>query len=346
MVKRLFFLVPVSLILCCSLTFLPFSFPVSTDFSARFKHISGHLSVIHNGPPADLTFCGEPVPVSDPQVGHRLEREIQRHVRHEESTRLTIRRAFRYQEEFTAILRQMGVPEDFFYLALAESGLSNASSPKGAQGFWQFMAPAAERYGLEVSETVDERYHPQKSTYAACRYLLDSYEEFGSWSLVAASYNMGAGGLQKAIREQAVADYFSLDLNRETGNYLYRVLGYKCIFEHPGRYGFSLSEAQGFRPLAFRVVKVQQNISDLATFAAENGADLATLRLLNPWLIAERLDAKPNKVYEIRFPVSGDVYAPELIVKRFSAPDTVASGTAGEERIPPAGKAPVSTPEA
>ncbi|TAE47780.1 MAG: lytic transglycosylase domain-containing protein [Bacteroidetes bacterium] len=335
MSKRLFFIIPLGLIFS-SLTVFKLA-PGSSE--SRLKYATGHLSVIHYGPPSDLSFCGESVPVDKQEVRERLERELMRHTQQFEATQQTLHRASRYHDEFLRIMNKMGVPEDFFYLAIAESNLSNASSPKGAQGFWQFMTSAANQYGLEISETVDERYHPEKATVAACRYLLDARKEFGSWSLVAAAYNMGSGGLEKAIREQKNDDYFSLRLNNETGNYVYRVLGYKCVFEYPGRYGFNVQQAKLHRPIPYKAVQITENIPNLATFAGSYGLSLETLKMMNPWLIADRLDVKPGKTYEVRIPTSDRVFAHELRVQRF-APGDSAKGVSivpvdAGQKVPP-----------
>ncbi|MDX1908139.1 MAG: lytic transglycosylase domain-containing protein [Bacteroidia bacterium] len=315
------------------LTLLTFTFFGSAAYflstqsttAPHFKYVTGHLSVINSAPPADLTFCDTPVPLDKPHVKSLLEREIARQLEGYNGTLLTFQRANRYQDEFLSIMNEMGVPEDFFYLVIAESNLSNASSPAGAQGFWQFMHAAATMYGLEISETVDERYHPEKSTVAACRYLKNAYEDFGDWALVAASYNMGNGGLSQAIKAQGTRDYYDLKLNRETGHYLYRILAYKSIMEAPERYGIAVSNRQLFQPIPYRAIKVQENIPDLASFAQQHGTDYATLKLLNPWLIASRLDITPGKTYEIRLPAGNYMHASELRVQRPASADSMAA---------------------
>ncbi|MCB0838844.1 MAG: lytic transglycosylase domain-containing protein [Bacteroidetes bacterium] len=279
------------------------------------KQLSQHLSVINFGPPANLEFGGQKVPLDRPEVKKRLERELSKNVKYHHSTLLTLKRMNRYRETFVNILEKKGVPADFFYMAVAESNLANATSPVGAQGFWQFMKPTARAYGLEVSTTVDERFHPEKATFAAARYLKDYYEQFGDWSLVAAAYNMGGPRLKRKMKVQPGKDYYGLDLNSETDNYMYRILGYKCILEQPMRYGLNFTEDELYNPIRYKVVSVNENISDLRTFAMENGSTYELMKLMNPWLIADHLAVKEGKTYYIRFPFTEELNASELLVK-------------------------------
>lgn len=326
--RRLLTLIPVG-IAFGSLTIFPLPQPQN---HLDLKQIAVHLSVIHAAPPAGLTFAGVPVPLDQPHVSARLESELKKLISSYESTASIIRRSARYQEQFVRALRSKGIPDDFYYLALAESNLSNAISPAGASGIWQFMPATAERYGLVINDQVDERYHPEKATAAACRYFKDAYRELGDWTLVAAAYNMGAGGIMSAVRNQGTEDYFSLALNRETGSYLYRVLAWKCILEHPARYGFSVSRQSMQGPVAFRQERVAENIADLSSFAAANGVTLDALRAMNPWLIGDRLDVRPGTSCEIRIP-RGSELPSELLVNasRLSdpeMPEPVASASA------------------
>ncbi|MDX2247851.1 MAG: lytic transglycosylase domain-containing protein [Bacteroidia bacterium] len=310
--KLLYLLIPI-----VGLTFGSFfQFPSQHSSSQQnLKHISGHLSVINFGAPASLDFAGEEVPLQNPQVRQKLDREISRYVKHYSGSLVLLKRANRYRDTFLKILRAKGVPEDFFYLAVAESNLTNASSPVGAQGFWQFMENTAREHGLEVSATVDERYHPEKSTSAAASYLLASYRQFQDWALVAAAYNMGGPGLSRSMKQQTSDSYYGLKLNKETSRYMYRILGYKCILDQPDRYGFAFEEKDLYQPIAFKVVKVSENINDLRNFAEQNGSTYSILKNMNPWLISDHLDVQPGKVYEIRFPLNSEVNAGELLLQ-------------------------------
>ena len=281
---------------------------------SQLKNIAEHLSVINFGPPSHVEFCGEAIPMDNDKVKEKLTEEIRRNTDYYASMLLTFKRVNRYKEQFFTILEEQGIPRDFFYLSIAESHLSNAISPVGAKGFWQFVESTARQYGLEISETVDERFHPEKSAYAASRYLYDNYSQFKSWVLVAAAYNMGPGGLSRAIKTQGTASYFELNLNRETSRYLYRILALKYILEQPERYGFNIRNDQLYQPLSYRKVRVTENIPDLVTFAKSNGSSYREMKLMNPWLISNHLEVLPGKAYEIRFPVRPDFKAFELAV--------------------------------
>lgn len=319
MSKLIYFLIPLGIIIT-GITLLNYQ---KSTWANDMKFISGHLQVISAEPPADLTFCDSPVPLDNFDVRERLDRELQRYVYFHSSTILQIKRAHRYNAIFKRILRENDIPEDFFYMAMAESALSNVTSPKGARGFWQFMKGTALQYGLEISETVDERYFPEKSTRAACRYLNDSYKQFGDWSLVAASYNMGAGGVAKAVRRQKKNNYYDLHLNSETSRYLFRILAYKIIMERPANYGFNLSKRQKYKPVPYRTVSVNENIEDLVQFALDNGSSYRMLKIMNPWLISDRLEVAPDKSYTLRFPKSTNIYPDELLAdKKAFADDT------------------------
>ncbi len=304
--KRKFFLfiIPVGL-LATGLTALQPATSPEVPPAPELRYLSSHLTQISSDPPADLSFAGQLVPLQNEAVKSRLVQEMGRHFRYQVGVQLMLKRSLRYQEAFLNILRAKGVPEDFFYLAVAESGLSNAISPVGAKGFWQFMPATARAYGLEVSATVDERFDPLKATYAACEYLLDNYRQFGDWNLVAAAYNMGPTRLRAAIKRQDTADYFALELNRETAGYLYRILTYKTLLEQPARYGIQTVQDARYAPIPHYRIKVRTSIPDLSAFAKKHGTNFATLKLLNPWLVAGSLQVRPGKTYALQLPKGG-----------------------------------------
>lgn len=305
----------------------------ASQASAELSTISSHLSSLELQAPANLAFAGQSIPLDRPDVARRLNRQLRSAQYYYATNMLMHKRAARYREVFQRILRQHGVPEDFFYLAVAESNLSNAISPVGAKGFWQFMPATAREYGLEVSATVDERYHPEKAAHAAAYYLKDAYERFGDWTLVAASYNMGQAGVSRQVRRQDTADYFALKLNSETSQYLYRILHYKVLLEHPQLFGLRLSEAEMYEPITYRVVEVNTNIPSLASFAKEHGTTEENLKRLNPWLVANSLYGRKDKVYEIRIPVSQDFIASELEIRQYhyAIPDEAKDIDAGTD---------------
>ena len=147
--------------------------------------------------PNILDFSGESVPLDDIEVYERLDKELQINTYFHSSTIRNIKLANRWFPVIEPILKKNGIPEDFKYLAVAESGLQNGVSPAGAAGFWQFLRSTGQEYGLTINGDVDERYDPVKATEAACRYFKKAYEKFGDWTLVAASYNMGMNGMER-----------------------------------------------------------------------------------------------------------------------------------------------------
>lgn len=306
MSKLSYFIVPLLIVIAGASILSSSETPQNAHLNqlSGLHRISNHLTVISAETPEDLNFCGERVPTENFDVKERMDRELQRNVYYHSSTVLLLKRHGRYYETFTNILKEQGIPEDMFFLSVAESGLSNAVSPVGAKGFWQFMPATARHYGLELSGTVDERFHPEKATYAATEYLKDSYKRFGNWSLVAASYNMGPGGVSRAMRNQEAESYYDLHLNKETSQYVFRILAFKTIMNTPYRYGFNVNDT--YEPIPYREVEVKGNISNLAAFAKKNGSNYRMLKLLNPWLIADNLVAEPGKTYSIRFPLNPD----------------------------------------
>lgn len=308
--RLVYFLTPIAILFAGYALMSSKNTPVLPGLQSMSAHITGYEQALDNS----MTFCGEQVPLDNAQVHKKVMREIQRYVRHKEATAQLLHRAARYQPAFVTLLNGNGVHEDIFYMAIVESELSNAISPANASGFWQFMKEAAKQYGLEISATVDERFHPEKSTVAAARYMKDGHAQLGSWALVAGAYNMGIPGMMQAVRSQKKNSYYTLSLNSETAQYLYRALAIKAIAQAPWKYNIKLN--RGLRPIAYRVVKVNQNIVSLAAFAEQQGTSLETIRHFNPWLIADRLEVTTGKTYEIRIPRNEDVQAPELKIRR------------------------------
>ena len=252
--------------------------------------------------PDALELAGEIVPIHGFGVRESLDKELIVNTYRHSSTILYLKKSSRWFPVIEEILKEEGVPNDFKYLAVIESGLSQVVSPAGASGFWQFMKKTAPEYGLEVSTSVDERYDVEKSTRAACQYLKESHTHFGSWSLAAASYNMGQYGVEKRLDEQSVDNYWDLHLNSETGRYVYRMLAIKEVMSSPVKYGFHISPANMYLPHEVREFEVSENISNLNDFALENGSNLKELKALNPWLRKGYLTVKPGKTYVISLP--------------------------------------------
>ena len=252
--------------------------------------------------PESLFLAGEQVPIESFSVREKLDRELIINTYGHSSSILYLKRASRWFPLIEPILEEHGIPNDFKYLAVIESGLTQAVSPAGASGFWQFMKKTAPEYELEVTSTVDERYHVEKSTHAACQYLLESYEKFGNWGLAAASYNMGMTGVEHRLEAQGVDSYWELHLNSETGRYVYRLLAVKEVLSHPETYGFQLTENDLYLPHEVRKVAITASIENLSEFALKNGSNYRELKELNPWLIKDSFVASPGKTYTVYFP--------------------------------------------
>ena len=269
------------------------------DFEDASKR---HAPVIAPVMPGALTLFEEPVPLEAFGVREALDRELVVNTYRHSSTILYLKRAARWFPIIEPILEEEGVPADFKYLAVIESGLSQVVSPAGASGFWQFMKRTAPEYGLEVSATVDERYHVEKATRAACAYLTEAHARFGSWVLAAASYNMGRTGVAKALDAQKVSTYWDLHLNSETARYVYRMLALREVMESPEVYGFHLGRRDVYAPLDCRTVDVTSDIDNLADFALSQGTTLRELKAMNPWLRDTRLDVPEGKSYAVSVP--------------------------------------------
>lgn len=256
--------------------------------------------------PNEVDFAGEKTPLQITDVRERLDRELLINANLDATTALIIKRANRAFPIIEPILAKYGVPDDFKYLAVIESGLVNAVSPAGARGVWQFMPDTAKEKGMEVNDIVDERYHLEKSTEAACRYLLAAKDKFGSWTLAAASYNGGMNGITKRIEEQKVTNYYDLGLTEETSRYVFRILALKEIMRNPSLYGFNLYEADLYPPIPTKKVPVDSTITDLTRFAQAQGINYKILKIHNPWLRDNKKLVNPNKkMYEIEIPLSG-----------------------------------------
>jgi len=245
--------------------------------------------------PTEAVFAGEKIPLLQPDLRERFDREIHVNANWHSNTILMIKRAHRWMPIITEVLRENNVPEDFKYIVAIESNFEeNARSHRNAVGFWQLLEGTAEQYGLEVNGEVDERRDPVKATEAACRYIKDAYRKFGSWTSVAASYNVGMRGLERRLREQKVESYFDVLLNDETARYMFRVLAAKAILENPAVYGFNIPVAERYSQPKFDTVTVDETISDMVDFAHEQGITYKTLKRYNPWLRRDRLTVKKN----------------------------------------------------
>ena len=254
--------------------------------------------------PDSLSFAGEAVPMNLTDVRERLDKELHINTYWHNNTIFLMKRANRWLPQIQEILRKNNIPDDFKYLPLIESGLMNDVSPKAAVGFWQILKSAGKENGLEITNEVDERYDPLKATEAACKYLNTAYKKFGNWTVVAASYNRGMGGIGRAIENQQVNSYYDLFLNDETARYVFRILACKEIIEHPSTYGFKVSPRHLYDSEPVKYVQVSETITDLVAFAKRNGTNYKLLKRHNPWLRDERLTVRGKKSYKIALPAT------------------------------------------
>ncbi len=280
-------------------------FVEKTDEPERFNQaIRARYAIYPPDMPAKIDFCGERVPLNRFDVLEALDREVLVNMYWQSNTMLYLKRAGRWFPLIEKILAEEKLPSDLKYLAVIESGLMQTVSPAGAAGFWQIMRTTGQEYGLEVNAEVDERYHVEKATRAACKFLRKAYERFGnSWSVAAAAYNMGIAGMSNQIAQQEVASYYDLFLNEETSRYIYRVLAIKLIMEKPESYGFHLRDVDLYRQPETRSVTVSTPIPSLVQFAAQHQTTYKMVKLLNPWLRGKSLPNRSGKSYTLLLPV-------------------------------------------
>lgn len=252
--------------------------------------------------PTEIEFAGETIQLKEADLIERMDKELLVNTYWQSNTILMLKRAHKYFPQIEKILAEEGVPEDFKYLALIESGLENVTSSAGAKGFWQIMRTTGREYGLEVNANVDERYNIDLATRVACKYLIKAKEKFGSWTLAAASYNRGMSGIKRLLEKQQSETYYDLLLGTETKRYVFRILAVKEIIEAPERYGFYVKKAQKYTPLRYTTVEVDTAITNIARFSKQMGVNYKTMKIYNPWLLQNHLNNKSRKLYHIALP--------------------------------------------
>lgn len=255
--------------------------------------------------PENLNFAGEAMPLKSPDVYERMDKELLSNTYFQSNGLLMFKRAKKYFPIIEPILAKYGIPDDFKYLAVIESGLSNVVSPAGAKGFWQIMPATAMENGLEVNENIDERYHLVKSTEVACRYLLKSKQTLGSWTLAAAAYNGGNAGISRFLKEQNVTNYYDMLLGDETGRYVFRIVALKEILTNPAKYGFNFRDKDLYNAIPTYTVNVNTEVISFTKFAESYGINYKILKIHNPWLREPKLTNKAGKSYTIEIPEKG-----------------------------------------
>jgi hypothetical protein len=254
--------------------------------------------------PDTLSFAGEAVPLQHHDVRESLQREMLTTIYMHARTTLALLAVERMKAIVCPIMRREGLPDDFFYLCMAESGLSaEALSTAGAGGLWQFMPKVGESYGLIVNKDIDERYHIEKATAAACKYLKDAYRQFCSWTLAAASYNVGLKGVSQRMEAQRMTSYYDMYFPQETMRYMFRILSFKLLCADPSRYGFVIPEGEHYKPYGERrTVEVSGREIDWSMTAIANGANYKQLRELNPWIRAYAYKNDNGQRFTVKIP--------------------------------------------
>jgi hypothetical protein len=280
--------------------------------------------------PDEMTFAGEKVPLEIDEVRERLERELLINTYWQSNIITMMKLSGRWFPLFKTIFDTMGVPEDFKYLSLVESRLSNEDSPKGAAGLWHLMPSTAKQLGLYLDNEIDERYDAEKATIAAGKYLIKAKERFGNWTNAAASYNRGMSGMSRAIDHQRVDHYYDLKMNSETARYVFRILAMKLIFEHPEHYNFHLEKEDYYRPWDTYSLTVDSAISDWSNFAEMHNTIYKYVRLYNPWIQEKYLRNESKRSYEVLIPNKTESYRPNNALKTKISSDSITDIPANE----------------
>lgn len=263
--------------------------PTNANFE---KKMANGYNVYALQVPENLDFAGEPLPLKNPDIYERMDRELLVNTYWQSNAFLLIKRAHKYFPIIEPILKKNGVPDDFKYLAVIESGLQNVVSPAGASGFWQIMKATGQEKGLEINSNVDERYHLEKATQLACDYLKNAKDNLGSWTSAAAAYNAGNAGISRRLRDQDVSSYYDLLLGEETGRYVFRIVALKEILGNTEKYGFNYRDKDLYNFIPTKKMMVDYEIDDLAAFAKSNGINYKILKIHNPWLRENKLNNK------------------------------------------------------
>lgn len=254
--------------------------------------------------PSRYTFAGQTVNLTREDMYERMDREIITFTFMHTTSILMLKRAGIYFPIVEPILKEYGLPDDLKYIMVIESNLDpNARSSAGAAGLWQLMQATAREKGLEVNANVDERYHVEKATRAACQIFKESYAKYGDWLTVAAAYNAGQGGISRRLDEQHEEKATDLYLTEETSRYMFRVMAAKMMFEDPKAFGFDVPASARYRRNPPRDIVVTTNeITNLMDFAKEHGVSYYALKKENLWLRESKLNNASHRTYRIIIP--------------------------------------------
>tara|TARA_B100001971_G_C18138610_1_gene509063 strand:+ start:69 stop:1031 length:963 start_codon:yes stop_codon:yes gene_type:complete len=284
--------------------FLLFSYPTNklSEDKLYQKQFNEKYKIFAINKPKNLKFCNEDMNLKSEDIWERMDKELLINTYWQSNTMLYLKRANKYFPVIEPILEANNIPNDFKYLAVIESGLDDVISPSGAAGFWQILEGTAREYGLEVNSDIDERYNLEKSTKVACLYLQKAFDKFGSWTMAAASYNLGQNGAIKKIQHQSTNNYYNLHLNNETSRYIFRIVAVKEILKNPRKYGFVFRDKDLYVMSKYKVIELDSTIANLNDFAISHGINLKLLKQYNPWLRTSYLPDKSRKRYILKIP--------------------------------------------
>ena len=295
--------VTLSLVLLCLVIIVFFSNGIHENEVQSITNTHKNYKVKALQLPNNLNLAGERVPIEIEDVKERMDRELLVNTYWQSNGLLLLKRAHKYFPILETLLKKYGIPDDFKYLALAESGFIDETSTAGAAGIWHFMKKTGKEYGLEINKNVDERYHIEKSTKVAAAYLKKAKERFGSWTLAAAAYNAGNYGIAKRLETQQVTSYYDALLPDETERYVFRILALKEVISNPKKYGFVFDENDLYTLEQTKEIKVDSAITNIASFAKNFGVNYKELKKHNPWLRENHLNNKSKKNYLIKIPI-------------------------------------------
>lgn len=282
-------------------------FMLLSTLTMAAQNNTGTTALSYSSPqvPESIMFCGKEIDLTRFDRHERMDRELLAFTYMHSTSLQTIKRANRYFPVVEPILKEHGIPDDFKYLMAIESNCSPlARSHVGASGLWQFMQTTGREYGLEVNKNIDERYHVEKSTVAACKYIKNAYNKYKDWIAVAAAYNGGQARIAKQMESQQIDETLDLYLVEETARYVYRIIAAKIMFSNPAAFGFRLKASDLYMQVPYKEITVTTGITNLAEWAKKQGTTYALLKNLNPWLRDNFLQNVSGRTYHIKVPIS------------------------------------------
>lgn len=269
---------------------------------SELAYVNNNFNVFGLNIPNDLTFCNEQIPGDNYEIRSNLEKEFFTNIYWKNNSAILFSKISRWFPYIEPILKEEDVPDDIKYIAVIESHLSNEISPAGAAGFWQLVPSTARNYGLIVNDEIDERLDVEKSTRAACKLFKEAHKRLNNWTLSAAAYNLGIGGIERALKEQNTNNYYDLLLNKETGEFIYRLLAYKTLLSSPIHFGIKKAKINYLPKIGVKIVSVDSSITNLNFLAKKFKCNKTQIMLLNPWMLNGTIHNPEKHIYKIKIP--------------------------------------------